>query len=101
MLAAWKSAVQYGGIALGVVLLIAVIGFVVYKKTHKDRVEVIVVKENDDDDNKNRGPGILPSPSSCVVPVNCSKSNTMIAFTTWALKIIIDIVSENQTPNII
>ena len=51
---------QFGGIALGILLLFAIIGFVVYKKTHKDRVEVIVVKENDADDDE---PIPAPKPS--------------------------------------
>lgn len=48
--AMWKTVVQYLGIALVVLVLALIIGFVIYKKTHKDRVEVILVKENDDEE---------------------------------------------------
>ena len=43
---------QYLGIALAVIVLILIVAFIIYKKTHKDRVEVIVVKENNEEDNE-------------------------------------------------
>jgi hypothetical protein len=42
--------IQYLGICLVILVLALVIGFVIYKKTHKDRVEVILVQERDDED---------------------------------------------------
>jgi len=47
----WQAAMPYMGAGLGALLIIMIIAFIIYKKTHKDRVEVIVVKENDDDDD--------------------------------------------------
>ena len=38
--AAWKNAITYGGIALGVLLILLVAGLFIYKKTHNDRVGV-------------------------------------------------------------
>ena len=38
--AAWKSALIYGGIALGALLILLIVGLLIYKKTHNDRVSI-------------------------------------------------------------
>lgn len=37
---------MYGGIAVGSLIIICIVAFIIYKKKHQDRVEVIVVREN-------------------------------------------------------
>lgn len=48
----WQTVLQYLGIVLAVIILIAVIAFVIYKKTHKDRVEVILVRQKDEEEEE-------------------------------------------------
>jgi len=49
--ALWQSILQYIGIALAALVVIAIIGFIIYKRLNKDKVQVIMVKETDDDDD--------------------------------------------------
>lgn len=48
--ALWKLVAQYGGVVLALIVMASIICGIVYKRIHRNRVEVIVVTENDSDD---------------------------------------------------